>query len=145
VSEVNRLSSKPQMPPRRKRLLINPRFQAVFALYAILTTFVMVPIFVAANYYFFNLFAMKANSLGLPADHQLLQFVERQQKLMVVVFILATGLATMINVTLSYIFSNRIAGSMYRLTTTMNRSMNALNADKIHARKFDFFKEVYEA
>lgn len=130
---------------RRKRLLINPQFQAVFALYAAITTLLMVPIFVAANYYFFNLFANKAHSLGLPPEHKLLEFVEQQQTFMVVVFIMATCLALFINVISSYIFSNRIAGSMYRLTTVMNQAMDAETANKIHPRKFDFFKEVLEA
>lgn len=131
--------------PRRKRLLINPQFQAVFALYAVVTTLLMVPIFIAANFYFFNLFSSKAQSLGLAPEHELLQFVERQHSLMIVVFIFATFVAIMMNVVFSYIFSNRIAGSLYRLTTEMNQTMDIAHASKINARKFDFFKDVYAA
>ncbi|MGZ3723945.1 MAG: hypothetical protein ACXVA9_13470 [Bdellovibrionales bacterium] len=131
--------------PRRKRLLINPQFQAVFALYAIVTTLLMVPIFIAGNFYFFNLFSTKAHMLGLPPEHELLQFVDRQQTLMVVVFILGTFVAVSMNVVFSYMFSNRIAGSLYRLTTVMNQTMDVASANKIHSRKFDFFTDVYEA
>lgn len=130
---------------RRKRLLINPAFQGLFALYAVVTTLVMVPIFVAANFYFFNLFSVKARALGLPDEHELMQFVERQQTLVVVVFILATVLALVLNVILSYIFSNRIAGSLYRLKVVMNQTTDIESARKIHARKVDFFKDLYEA
>lgn len=82
---------KPVIPhtkvPRRKRLLINPQFQALFALYAVVTTLLMVPIFFAVNYYFFNLFSAYALSLGLPPNHEILQFAARQQTLLVVVFL----------------------------------------------------------
>jgi len=130
---------------RRKRLLINPQFQGRFALFAIVTTLLMVPIFIVANYYFFNLFAEKSRALGLPADHELMLFVERQQKLMALVFIGATLLAILINVVSSYFFSHRIAGSIFRLTSSMNQATDIRSAKTIQPRDEDFFQETHEA
>src|SRR4051812_20214248 len=113
-----------KQPTRRKRLLINPRFQASFALYAIVATLLMVPLFFFANYYFFNVFAEKVLALGLSENQELLQFAERQEVLMRLSFTFATLLAMAINVIAAYVFSNRIAGSMYRLTNEMNQVMN---------------------
>ncbi len=134
-----------QESPRRKRLVIDPHFQAVFALYAVITTVVMVPVFLAANSYFFSLFASKAEAMGLPQDAELLNFVQRQQTLMIVVFICATILAIVINVIASYIFSNRIAGSMFRLKAALSQAKDFESAKKINPRKFDFFQDVTEA
>jgi hypothetical protein len=131
--------------PRRKRLLINPLFQAVFALYTFATTLLMVPIFFAANFYFIHKFAETAEKLGLAPDNQLLQFVRHQQTLMTVVFIVATALALFINIVFSFIFSNRISGSIYRLTSEMNQTDDLNTARKINARKFDFFQETFLA
>lgn len=131
--------------PRRKRLLIDPQFQAVFACYAAILTIIMVPVFFLGNIYFFRLFEQKVNSLNLPNGTEILEFAERQQKLMVVVFIGATILAVLINVIVSYIISNRIAGSMYRLRTSMNQADNFANAQRIEPRKADFFQEVTKA
>jgi hypothetical protein len=133
------------LQPRRKRLLINLKFQALFALYAVVTTLIMVPFFVVANYYFFNRFDEKASAIGLPPSHEIVQFVKRQQTLMVVVFIFATVFVILVNMIVSYIVSNRIAGSMYRLTTAMNQANDIASAEKIHPRRHDFFTEVLEA
>lgn len=130
---------------RRKRLLIDPMFQGVFALYAVISTIVLVPIFIAANFYFFNLFVAKARSLGLGDDHELFAFVDRQRSLIVVVFFAGTLLAIFINVVASYIFSNRIAGAMYRLRTEMAQARDWRSAQRIVPRKLDFFKDVTEA
>ena len=134
-----------KQPARRKRLLINPAFQASFAVYAIVATLLMVPLFIFANYYFFNLFAQKALALGLPENHELLLFAERQEVLMRFAFLIATVVAIAINVIGAYIFSNRIAGSMYRLTNEMNQVMDLKGANPIGYRKKDHFGEVYEA
>lgn len=131
--------------PSRKRLLVNPRFQALFALYAIGTTLLMVPIFIAANFYFFHIFFSKARLVGLPPDHELLQFVERQQMLMIAVFFGLTILAVLVNVVFSYIVSNRIAGSLYRLLTIMNQVTDIEGARKIQPRKWDCFQDLYKA
>jgi len=130
---------------RRKRLLINPQFQAIFAMYAVVTTLAMVPLFMVANFYFFTLFKGKAASLGLPPEHELVQFAERQQTLMIAVFIGATLLAVAINLVISYVFSNRIAGSMYRLTTEFNQTQHLSQASPIQPRQKDYFTEVTEA
>lgn len=130
---------------RRRRLLIDPAFQGMFAVYAVATTLIMVPLFLAANFYFFNLFAHKAQSVGLPPEHELLLFVERQRTLMIVVFLLSTTLALMINVVFSYIFSNRIAGSLYRLKSVMNQTNDLAQAKEVVPRDADFFKDLYSA
>lgn len=129
----------------RRRLLINPKFQMTFALYAIVSTLMLAPFFIAVNWYFFNLFANKARSLGLGPDHELLQFVDSQQVLIVVVFIGVTFLAIMVNLVISYMISNRIAGSLYRLTYIMNQTTDLSAAEKAHPRKYGFFNEVLVA
>ncbi len=131
--------------PQRRRLLISPKFQGVFALYTLATTLYMIPIFIAANYYFFNLFARKAQSLGLPPEHELMRFVDSQQVLIVVVFVGVTAVVLSANLVLSYIFSNRIVGSLYRLTNGMNQANDLATATKVQPREADFFQEVLMA
>lgn len=127
----------------RRRLLINPRFQTVFALYAISTTLFMAPYFIVANYYFFNLFAKKAQSLGYGPEHELVKFVDSQQVLLVVAFIVVMMIALSVNLVVSYIISNRIAGSLYRLTYIINQTTDLATAEKAHPRsKYDFFNDL---
>jgi len=131
--------------PRRKRLLISPRFQTLVAVHAVITTLLIVPIFFVVEFYFFNLFILKAQAAGLPPEHELIQFMDRQRSLMVVLLCIATLLGILINLICSYIFSNRIAGSMYRLTTSFNQTLDIAHAEPIQSRKWDFFSEVFEA
>lgn len=129
----------------RRRLLINPKFQTAFAVYAVISTLLLVPFFLVANSYFFDLFAKKAASLGLAPDHELVQFMDRQQALLVVVFLGFTILMVLVNIVVSYILSNRIAGSLYRVTNVMNQTTDLNNAGKAHPRNKDFFNEVLVA
>jgi hypothetical protein len=130
---------------RRKRLLVDPKFQALFAIYTVATTVIVLPIFIAVDLYFFNLFAFKAREIGIPADSELFNFVGRQQLLIFFVFSGASLLAIVFNVFVSYVVSNKIAGTMYRLKNAFNQAEDLKSAKKITPRKFDFFRDVVDA
>src|SRR4051812_16040070 len=110
---------------KRNRYLIDPKFQLGFMKKAITAALAVIFVLFAANWYFFWKFRTLGLALQLPPEHVYFQFIQRQMTMMGVIFLVTALVVLLVIVMGGLILSNRIAGPIYRICTSvqeMNRT-----------------------
>jgi hypothetical protein len=130
---------------RRKKYIINPRFQLNLIGRFFLLTAVNVIIFYGAIYYFFWDFKKKGLALGLPKDHALFTFLDQQQYQMDIVFIFAGLCSVLLFYIAGVLISHKIAGPLYKMTNHFNTMADSGEKKEVQFRKGDFFLELKDA
>src|SRR5262245_17101581 len=107
-------------PFRRRRYIINKKFQYAFVAYTVVMAFAVIAVMYLANVYFFSELARGAIERGLPADHIFFRFVDHQRSVMNGIFAVAAALVFAALCFFGMFFSHRIAGPIYRMTMHLN-------------------------
>jgi hypothetical protein len=127
---------------RRKKLLIEPRFQIGFLAHTISGAFMSSAIFYAANRYFFWRFADYGRQAGLPANHVFFRFLQTQQNHMDHIFA-GTVIFLCCALTLyGLAYSNRVAGPIFHLRGYLRSYAKGNTHGEIRFRKNDLFKDL---
>ena len=120
----------------RKILVINKSFQYRFLLF----TFTV--LFVTAIFLFFSKFQKIGNTIGLSTDHIFFRFISEQQETMNIVFLITILVVTILFGFLGLMFSNWIAGPLYRLNRHMSDIAQGKDIGPVKFRNNDFFPEL---
>lgn len=132
------------MNPKRKILLINPRFQIKFTLYLFLPMFVSISIFwMSIELLFYRMITFGKNS-NLPEGHAYYSVLSMQKREFEMILFF---LSLVLFVIFSYwgiLFSHRIAGPLYKLNKYFKEknTIDEVRKSPIFFRKKDFFLEV---
>jgi uncharacterized protein (UPF0333 family) len=129
---------------RRKRLLINKKFQLPIIIGFSLLFFLVVIIFYIANLYLFKSMHNEAVQAGLSADNIFFKYLHNQKMLMDKIFLLTTIFTSALISFGGLYISSRIAGPLHRLTKHLKNS-NVSDLKPVHFRKGDFFIDIQDA
>lgn len=129
---------------RRKKYLINPRFQLSFIIFSSIVSLLSLSIFFASVQFFFFRLNYRGQEIGIPEGHIFYRFIQDQQYNMLLTFAVAAVAVIIVSSTGALLLSNKVAGPLYRLVIDLKK-MNAEGEVKnIKFRKGDFFIEVEE-
>lgn len=127
---------------RRKKLLINPKFQ-----WEILTYFTIMNLMVLSVIYIVNIYALyqAGSSLDVGADpSQFLNYLRMHQQKFNITFFIGALFTTALIYILGFNISNKIAGPVYKIEKSIDAIINGQVAEKISFRKGDYFPELAE-
>lgn len=143
---MNDAQVPPQKPSyKRKIILINPAFQLRVLLFFGGISVVTILSFYGAIEYFFYKFNLLGSELGLPPTHIFFQFINDQQNLMRVIFLLISALVLTFLIASGLMLSHRVAGPLYRLNKYLNQIADGQPVTPVAFRKKDFFQELATA
>ena len=129
---------------RRKKYLINPKFQLSFVFMCLLpATVTIVTFFSFIQYYFFKLF-MEGKELGLPLDHPYFMLLSDQRILLAKIFVFFMILVTILYLVWGIWISHKIAGPIYRLEKYL-KSLTDIPESDLKFREGDYFLEIPES
>jgi hypothetical protein len=126
----------------RKQLLINPDFQLKILNYVSILNLSLLMIFFAVNFLLFEKMKDQGLSAGLPENHIYFEFLNSQQKGMVLLFLGGSIVSIIMIYWFGFYISNRIAGPIYNVTMNIDRMIKSGKVVKIRFRKGDFFPEL---
>ncbi len=133
------------VPNRRKKYLINPKFQYRFILATLIPNVASLVLFyVMIDLYFIKLIR-DGKDLGLPEEHPYFMLLRDQSLLMNKVFIVVAICTTLFFLIWGVIFSHKIAGPLYRLRAHFDENAGSREMRKLSFRPGDFFLEIPEA
>ena len=127
---------------RRKKLLIEPKFQIGFLTHTLSGALLSSAIFYGANRYFFWRFADYGRQAGLPTTDIFFKFLQTQQAHMDRIFL---GTVVFLCCTLTVyglVYSNRIAGPIYHLRNYLKAFAKGQISGELHFRKGDLFTDL---
>lgn len=127
---------------RRKKYLINKRFQLNFMAYMIGMTMLAILFFYAGKEFFFWKFFHMGKEMGLSPNHISYVFMEQQKALLDILFIYSSLLTFVVLFFVGLRVSNRVAGPLYSLRKHMDEMAEGTLEKEIHFRKKDYFQEL---
>jgi hypothetical protein len=129
------------MSNRRKKYLLNPKFQLkIMAYFLAFTLFNLVIYYVAIHLFFFR-FETIATELGIPENHVFFRFLSEQKSVMNLIF-LASSIFTISSLSLiGLMISHRIAGPIYSLCQYL-KNFGVGSGEEFELREGDFFQEL---
>lgn len=130
---------------RRKQYLINPRFQFAVILFFLALSFITAFFNYLVVYQIFNEFMQKGKALGLHKEHVYFKFIGEQLSTFNTFYLISTVFLVVMFVIGGIVFSNKIAGPMYRLHRHLNELTKTGKDSPLRFRKKDFFLEIPEA
>lgn len=130
-----------------KIYLINAHFQYRFMASIILLMIFSMAIIYGANFYFFETFITKGQSLNLPENHTFFILIRQQQEFMTKVFFGVAIILSTVTGVWGLFYSHRIAGPLYRLNLYFRNAAQDKDSKlrPVNFRENDFFQEVPEA
>ena len=129
----------------RKQYLINPKFQYSFMIYSGAFTLFCLGVFYFSSFYFFSELNQLGVDLKLPEDHIFFKFADLQQRNMTFILGGCTAFIAICQALFGLVYSNKIAGPLYRLTKNLKETKSETPVVPIMTRDKDYFPEVYEA
>lgn len=137
--------NKNTVPNRRKKYIINPKFQYRFILATLIPNVASLILFyIMIDLYFIKL-VRDGKDLGLPEEHPYFMLLRDQSLLMDKVFIVVAICTTLFFFIWGVIFSHKIAGPLFRLKAHFDESAGNSEMKKLSFRPGDFFLEIPEA
>lgn len=133
------------VPNRRKKYIINPKFQYRFILATLIPNFASLIIFYLMIDLYFMKLSQDGKELGLAENHPYFLLLRDQSMLMNKVFIIVAILTTLFFLVWGIIFSHKIAGPLYRLRAHFDDSAGTKEIKRLSFRPGDFFQEIPEA
>lgn len=137
--------SEPVRDSKRKKLLIEPRFQLSFISYTCVIGALLSGILFGANRYFFWKLEQRGLSLGLPPEHVFFKFLREQSSQMDLIYAVTALVTFLILVVFGLYFSNKVAGPIYNVRKNLMDRLAGLPERRIKFRKHDYFHELAES
>ena len=132
-------------PNYRKKFIVNARFQYTFIAVMVIVSLASIACFYVANWQFFDSFQSISVQFSMPESHPYRQFIMNQQKLLNKFFIIASVVNFVFITIIGMLWSNKIAGPIYRIQQSLRRIADGGKIDNITVRKDDFFQELPES
>lgn len=126
----------------RKSYLIKPEFQWKLVGYSLLLSSFIIGVLYFANYFFIRSLENLGLDVGLTQDHPFFMFLYEQSRLLDMIFLGIVVAVTLITVVSGLWLSNKIAGPIYRIETSLGEWLEKGKTQKISFRKGDFFEEL---
>ena len=130
---------------KRKKVLINPRFQLKFILFSTLVSLFAILVMYLSCYYFFWELRHLGRQLGLPSESVFFQYIETQQSVMNGITVVTSSVLFFGIFLVGLVYSHRIAGPVFRLERHMRGIASGKELTKIKFRTKDYFPELAEA
>lgn len=127
---------------RRRKLLIEPKFQIGFLIHTLSGALFSSAIFYIANRLFFWKFADYGKQAGLSPDHIFFKFLQTQQSQMDQIFAGTVIVVCAMLIAYGLIYSNRIAGPIFQLRKYLLAYSRGKTEAPIHFREADLFPEL---
>ena len=127
---------------RRKKYLINPKFQLSFIMFSSIVALLSLTVFFVAVQAFFFRLNYRGQAIGIPDGHIFYRFIQDQQYNMLLTFAVAAIVVLIISATGALLLSNKVAGPLYRLVVDLKKMNKSGEIQYIKFRKGDFFIEV---
>ena len=102
-------------------------------------------VFYFSSFYFFSELNQLGVDLNLPKDHIFFRFAELQQRNMNFILGGCTAFIAVCQALFGLVYSNKIAGPLYRLTKNLSNTKSETPVTPIMTRENDYFPEVYDA
>lgn len=130
---------------RRKKLLINPKFQLKFMKNLLFLNIAVCATFYGAQSYFFWQARKLGESISLPSDHVFFLFIAEQQRTMTLISLATMATVSLLILAFGLLYSHRIAGPVYRLQKYLKDKAAGAEIGKLSFRENDYFPEMAEA
>jgi methyl-accepting chemotaxis protein len=127
---------------KRKSYLIKPPFQWKMISYAAGLSLFILAILYFANHYFIMALRQQGIDAGLSPDNPFFSFLLEQAHFLDLIFL---GVAIVVNLVVilgGLWLSNRIAGPIYRVETSLKELAEGRSIQPISFRKSDFFPDL---
>lgn len=122
----------------RKQLVIDPKFQKEAALFFLVIMLLGISVFfilcMTFGYYILQTLAEVNSSLA----EQILANIALNQEFLIYLSIAALAISIITTIVLSFYFTNRISGPIYRIDTDLKKMMETGEFKKIKIRDADF-------
>lgn len=129
----------------KRQFVVNEHFQYRFVLFAGMTGIVACTFFYAVTTYFFFRYHQMALDVGINASNPFFKVLANMQT-MLTVFFAGTTLAIIAFSTIAgLIFSNRVAGPLYRMREHFEKVSRGETLGGVSFREGDYFDDLAEA
>ena len=127
---------------RRNKLIVNPGFQYFILGYFTICSFLTMCIFYVINYFYFqHLFVHLSKTVPVVSEHLKLYLVH-QNEYMLLSFVFTTAIVILISFIGGMYISNRVAGPIYRMQSTLKNIIESKKLEPMKFREGDFFVEL---
>jgi hypothetical protein len=127
---------------QRKSYLILPEFQWKMVAYALGLSALIMMVLYGANLYFIEGLRSEGLAAGLQEDHPFFLFLSEQSRFLDLIFIVVAVVVNLLVVLGGLWISNRIAGPIYRVETSLRQLAEGGRLQPISFRKRDFFPDL---
>lgn len=133
------------MYKNRSKFIINRSFQFRFILISILPNLIWMAAVFLLQSLFFKKFHESGAKYNLEPTHPYFQLIAEQQAFLIKSIVLISILMTLLFLIWAVVFSNRIAGPLYRLTQTFKNYKANDPIPHLQFRPGDYFQEIPKA
>ena len=126
----------------RFQLIVNPKFQGIMIGFIVFNVVLIFGMYSALFYYFFDNFQLTIVGLGDQLTDPMLNHLEHFESRLRLALTMVTIALIIFLVVLTSIFSNKIAGPIYRLTKEISEIADSGELRLLTIRKRDFFSEI---
>jgi nitrogen fixation/metabolism regulation signal transduction histidine kinase len=131
---------------KRKKRLIEPRFQATVVLYSFALSLISLVVFYAGYCIsFYRLIDAGIDGVDVERNLSLFHTLSQQAAEISTVFIGTSVISLIVNVIFGIIFSHRLVGPLYRLKTHLSLCADQHTLKKVSFRKKDYFQDVADS
>lgn len=127
---------------RRKKILINPKFQIKFVGFFITFFLLNFLITVGVIAFSFNKFEDMGKSLNLSPDSIFFEFLQTQQNELLLMILISTVAATVIAFIGGLYLSHKVAGPIFNICQELDEGHKKKSFTPLVVRKDDFFQEL---
>lgn len=127
---------------QRKSYLIMPSFQWKMVAYALGLSALLMFVLYGANLYFINGLREEGLAAGLGEEHPFFLFLAEQSRFLDLIFIVVAIVVNLLVVLGGLWISNRIAGPIFRVETSLRQLSEGERVTPISFRKHDFFPDL---
>lgn len=129
----------------RRKLLVDEHFQLRFLLFCGGVALAACAAFYGASSYFFSRYTTFAIEAGLRPSDPFFRVLYNMENMLTYIFAYTSGGVIVVTAIGGLIFSNRVAGPLYRFRSHCEGSTKNTTADDVSFRKDDYFHEVATA
>jgi len=130
---------------RRKKILINPKFQIKFVGFFITFFLLNFLITVGVIIFSFNKFSEMGSTLNLAPDSVFFEFLRNQQHELLLLILISTLISTLVAFIGGLYLSHKVAGPIFNICTQLEDSKGKKTIPILEVRKDDFFQELPES
>lgn len=129
----------------RKQIIVNPKFQLSFVAGLLTLTVLVFGLFYLGNIYFLEKLSEFGRHMNFPVGHPFYTHLEEHKSIMEGMMSLIITINLILTISFGMVFSNKIAGPLYRFSKEMKVFAQNKKAEKVFPRKDDYFLELFES